>query len=1685
MTPDSFLIPLRFRPLLLTRAMHQQKEESLVPSPSSRYSTVVPRRQRRRWSVHSDSLWNSPTSDYSREMMMMVGPFSSSLSTHLYAVDCEPDGLLQVNSITNTPHAMLLQDADWNQCRMNSNGQLLSQRRATVNRSTVASRDLLHCSFGEGVGYDNSLTVRRPVPMSPPSANLPPPPPPSSNRSLMDCCCCDSTPTALSCTTECFATVCRFILRFFFRLSTCFTIPFFLLLVSSVICIIFLTDQYLEEQTTSSWESAHELQVSIITAVVGQAAKRTYVAASTFSAMYDGHIFDIQKDTLSVICALLSNSHALELRTITVGSPARRLYYMCAITEAYERDDIPMSPMVGGGSTDDLITALYYVDKETFSLNDSSPVWTTIPPPYQNTTARMNAMYAEADIFDSAKIYHKENKLDQLPKEKYWQRQSKVQPFFLFFTYPLFYKNVPTLSLLPYRQAVVANTGTDSNATVAEESPSSAPDSSAQMPEFIEVIIDGSALLGAAPPQHVSALLLSNASIREPDPVVISNNWGQPLTDDPSIVSYMNNPSLLRLSQVSDKLMQTALRHIHLRELTAARPIEAEFRYYKEWAKVSARILITDSGLVLPLVVASETHSVVGRYMANQVLFTVAESIFIFICTILFWALIEVFFSVPLREIAAALDEGARSRRFAGVLRTPNVKRHVLQLREITALKVTFEAAMAQLCCVASFLPHSARLRLIRHRRSQRTIPTSCVEYQHQVADTVLPATEAGEEMAALEVNGGGHRPHPASHRAALFNMNLSTPSSSRYSSRPPSYTATACYQVDHSDDDDNADLSTTSRWSSSSSASGDDAADREEVVEGGTVSVPVLARGHGSRTPVAESTLCRDTLRRLTVTIVNVVPARRSDLAARAAVAVRGADSAFAANHQNREEVEQVESFCWRGSQGCRDYGPSFESREQVDLYFKLIVDLCRANHGMIETLRPDRCSIVFSASVRAFLRQLRRSRRAAHPEAAAEGGGATTPHSFNEERANTAALLSADGSPPMTALERIELHNREAVDATAALSFSLALHRHWRRVSAEALTGRVSCTKRHRIAGPLPAIHILLDTHSFTVGNYFRRHAAQVHHLCMGRDVQRDVGMVLPQLNLAVAMTAETASLVPSSHRILPVDILRVGRDDAADGYEVTLHAPFPLEGTDVADGGSSLPLYKAFCEAFHDVSIANYTAALQKLKLLCKVVESPVAPPAHAASITAEPPMPLHAAAAAPSTATAAGSGGSSRQKEEADHEDGHQRPCPDSLLLVAPPTREEAMFLLPHFHRLRRLCTELLLKETQSVSADLPLTQQSPSAAASAAAVEKKCSLKNLAETAPPTSATPVAPLLDPETGRVVVVPYIDEVLPRSFLSVATGEKWEVAWSVIQNYGAAPLYHAAQAFSDAGRLAVLRVWWRREVACGSNAGDSKPTPEEADPSIVGRVFESLGFIPCMEEMTVLSAEAVPRGVVSLSPFYNGGSVRDIFTRYGCHPLPVDMTRQCLSDVCQALWHLHRGGIAHGFICPESVLLYQEGDRSIYRLQCCFKDYGLASRFFYLPPTTYISPELAADGVPTPASDIYAVGLLLLEMITGQSPWRWAAGQRRNPAELQQLLTGPPTQLATAVRSGVVVVVPVTSAVSCFAMEARKEAGGSASHAVVCDVFRQVLTECLRDNPALRITAEKMVEWVGKLP
>ena len=118
--------------------------------------------------------------------------------------------------------------------------------------------------------------------------------------------------------------------------------------------------------------------------------------------------------------------------------------------------------------------------------------------------------------------------------------------------------------------------------------------------------------------------------------------------------------------------------------------------------------------------------------------------------------------------------------------------------------------------------------------------------------------------------------------------------------------------------------------------------------------------------------------------------------------------------------------------------------------------------------------------------------------------------------------------------------------------------------------------------------------------------------------------------------------------------------------------------------------------------------------------------------------------------------------------------------------------------------------------------------------------------------------------------------------------------------------------------------------------------------------------------------------------------GEDLSTIVRRSGA--LPPRAAARLVDQAARALAAAHDKGVVHRDVKPGNIMVTREGRVKV-------ADFGIARALseaaLTLPGTTlgsvhYFSPEQARGELATPASDIYSLGIVLYELLTGRRPW-----------------------------------------------------------------------------------------------
>jgi serine/threonine protein kinase len=165
---------------------------------------------------------------------------------------------------------------------------------------------------------------------------------------------------------------------------------------------------------------------------------------------------------------------------------------------------------------------------------------------------------------------------------------------------------------------------------------------------------------------------------------------------------------------------------------------------------------------------------------------------------------------------------------------------------------------------------------------------------------------------------------------------------------------------------------------------------------------------------------------------------------------------------------------------------------------------------------------------------------------------------------------------------------------------------------------------------------------------------------------------------------------------------------------------------------------------------------------------------------------------------------------------------------------------------------------------------------------------------------------------------------------------------------------------------------------------------------DPDALQRFAREARTVAHLSHPNIVATQAIEqigdRAVAIIMEYFAGGTVRDRLRDYGA--FSAEMAESVIRDVASALRYAHERGIVHRDVKPENVFLDRDSGRAL------LSDFGIARRIEGDAPITmlgaslgtpqYMSPEQIDGAGIDGRADIYSLGVLGWELLTGQRPW-----------------------------------------------------------------------------------------------
>jgi serine/threonine-protein kinase len=201
-----------------------------------------------------------------------------------------------------------------------------------------------------------------------------------------------------------------------------------------------------------------------------------------------------------------------------------------------------------------------------------------------------------------------------------------------------------------------------------------------------------------------------------------------------------------------------------------------------------------------------------------------------------------------------------------------------------------------------------------------------------------------------------------------------------------------------------------------------------------------------------------------------------------------------------------------------------------------------------------------------------------------------------------------------------------------------------------------------------------------------------------------------------------------------------------------------------------------------------------------------------------------------------------------------------------------------------------------------------------------------------------------------------------------------------------------YELEEIAATSGMATVFRA---RDVRNGQQVAIKVPHPEvESDPTMFDRFRREEEIGTRIEHPGVMKVYANPERsqVYMVMEWLDGRLLRQILNEQ--KKLPVERAVKLTVGICEALEHIHAHGVVHRDLKPENIMVSEDDEIHLI-------DFGIAGSvgarrltFAHFSQSMgtpdYISPEQVRGKRGDARSDIYAMGVMLYEMLTGVVPF-----------------------------------------------------------------------------------------------
>ncbi len=244
---------------------------------------------------------------------------------------------------------------------------------------------------------------------------------------------------------------------------------------------------------------------------------------------------------------------------------------------------------------------------------------------------------------------------------------------------------------------------------------------------------------------------------------------------------------------------------------------------------------------------------------------------------------------------------------------------------------------------------------------------------------------------------------------------------------------------------------------------------------------------------------------------------------------------------------------------------------------------------------------------------------------------------------------------------------------------------------------------------------------------------------------------------------------------------------------------------------------------------------------------------------------------------------------------------------------------------------------------------------PSSAASGA------TLVQVSADPPPPDVTELQQTVSSSTGRYQIKQFLGEIGNKKvYLATDTLLRRDVAFALINTEG---LDEVTRTRIKREALAMARLGSHPHVVTVFQIGEH-PSADSGQPSRPFIATELMG----------------------------GGDLEGLIQSATDHRLPLERAIIIAQEICRGLEFAHGGGIVHRDLKPGNVWLTNDGVAKItdFGLDLAIDSSGPNNGATHIGTVSYLSPEKALGEEVTSRSDLYSLGAVLYEMVTGRPPF-----------------------------------------------------------------------------------------------